>query len=163
MLILSGLSRALFALSALVCLPTILILIGCDVVLRYFFNAPLIWAQEAATLALFLAIVLALPESWRRDAHIKADFLTTTMSRGLNNALARLGWLLLIGVSVLIAVQCWRDIELMLVFNERSTDLDLPLTWFRAVLAVSALATGLVAFARLVSRNPSTPPEGDLL
>ena len=159
--ILSGLSRALFALSAFVCLPTILTLIGLDVVRRYFFNAPLVWAQEAATLALFLAIVLALPESWRRDVHIKADFLTATMSRRLNDALARLGWLLVIGVSGLIVVQCWRDIDLMILFNERSTDLDLPLTWFRGALAVSALATALVALGRIAARHPSIPLEGD--
>ncbi|UUP20083.1 TRAP transporter small permease [Nitratireductor thuwali] len=162
MRILTFVSRGLFALSAYVCLPAILVLVGIDVVRRYFFHDPLIWAQEAATLTLFLAIVLALPESWRRNVHIKADFLTAIISRGLSDLLARAVWLMLLGVSVLIAIQCWRDIGLMTVFNERSTDLELPLSWFRAVLGVVAVVSGLLALSKLVSREPAGQTHGEL-
>lgn len=148
-------SRALFALSAFVCLPAILGLIGVDVVRRYFFNAPMVWAQEAATLLLFLALVLALPESWRRNVHIRADFLTSVMQPWQNALLARLTWLALLVVSVLIAVQCWQDIELMTLFNEQSSDLGLPLTWFRGVLGSVAAVCALLALWRLFSRQPA--------
>ena len=140
----------------------ILVLIGVDVTLRYVFNAPLIWAQEASTMALFMAIILALPESWRRNVHIRADFLTAMMRPGLNAALARLVWLMLLVVSVLIAIQCWRDIDLMILFNERSTDLDLPLSWFRAALgAVAAVCAALAAWKLFSSRPTENPMEGE--
>tara|TARA_R110002072_G_scaffold214288_1_gene371366 strand:- start:206 stop:697 length:492 start_codon:yes stop_codon:yes gene_type:complete len=155
------LSRGLFAVSAYGCLPAILMLIGIDVVRRYFFNAPLIWAQEGATLLLFLAIVLALPESWRRGVHIKADFLTGLMGRVLNDVLARIVWLLVFGTSVLIAVQCWRDIDLMILFNERSTDLDLPLTWFRAVLGGVSIVAAVLALVKMLSRKPACQLDGE--
>ncbi|MCD1624644.1 TRAP transporter small permease subunit [Seohaeicola saemankumensis] len=160
MTFLSYVSRALFFCSAYVCLPMILGLIGVDVTLRYVFNAPLIWAQEASTMALFMAIILALPESWRRNVHIRADFLTAMMRPSLNRALARLVWLMLLVVSVLIAVQCWRDIDLMMLFNERSTDLDLPLSWFRAALAVVALVCAALAAGKLLSRRAEDSPVG---
>lgn len=151
MTILSYVSRGLFILSAYICLPMILVLIGVDVTLRYVFNAPLIWAQEASTMALFMAIILALPESWRGNVHIRADFLTAMMKPRMNMALARLAWLLLLIVSVLIAIQCWRDIDLMIVFNERSTDLDLPLSWFRGALGGVAVVCAILALWKLVS------------
>lgn len=160
MTFLSYVSRALFFCSAYVCLPMILGLIGVDVTLRYVFNAPLIWAQEASTMALFMAIILALPESWRRNVHIRADFLTAMMRPGLNRALARLVWLMLLVVSVMIAIQCWRDIDLMMMFNERSTDLDLPLSWFRAALAVVALVCAALAAGKLLSRRAEDSPVG---
>tara|TARA_R110002072_G_scaffold144844_1_gene290913 strand:- start:76 stop:567 length:492 start_codon:yes stop_codon:yes gene_type:complete len=163
MWLLTLLSRGLFALSAYLCLPAILVLIGIDVVRRYFFNAPLIWAQEGATLLLFLAIALAMPESWRRGIHIKADFLTALMGRTLNDMLARSVWLLVMVVSVLIAVQCWRDIDLMILFNERSTDLDLPLTWFRAVLGGVSVVSTVLALVMLVSRKPNCKSDGESL
>ncbi|QIK42591.1 TRAP transporter small permease [Pontivivens nitratireducens] len=160
----SKVSRGLFFLSAYVCLPMILVLIGVDVTLRYVFNAPLVWAQEASTITLFMAIILALPESWRRDVHIRADFLTTMMRPGLNNALARLVWLILLGVSVLIVIQCWSDIELMILFNERSTDLGLPLHWFRGALGVVGAVCAVLAGWKLLWPRPSGDPvRGDAL
>lgn len=161
MRIISLVSKGFFALAAYVCLPVIIGVIGADVVLRYAFNAPLIWAQEAATLALFLAIGLALPESWRRGVHIKADFVTATMSRGLANALARASWLMLAGVSGLIVVQCWRDIDLMILFRERSTELHLHLAWFRAVLGTTATVCALLSLIMLFARHPAMSPDED--
>ena len=169
---LTVLSRGLFAVSAFICLPGIVALIGTgtiyaaalvglDVVRRYFFNAPLIWAQEGATLVLFLAIVLALPESWQRGVHIKADFLTAIMGNAFNEVLARAVWILVLIVSVLIAIQCRYDIELMILFNERSTDLNLPLSWFRAILGSIVMFCALLALAKAFSRKPACHLDGD--
>ena len=157
---LTVLSRGLFAVSAFICLPGIVALIGIDVVRRYFFNAPLIWAQEGATLVLFLAIVLALPESWQRGVHIKADFLTAIMGNAFNEVLARAVWILVLIVSVLIAIQCRYDIELMILFNERSTDLNLPLSWFRAILGSIVMFCALLALAKAFSRKPACHLDG---
>lgn len=150
-------SKGLFALAAYICLPLILVLIGIDVTLRYVFNVPLIWAQEASTMALFMAIILAIPESWRRNVHIRADFLTALMGSRLNDALCRIVWLMFGTICVLITVQCYRDIELMTLFNERSTDLDLPLSWFRATLGfVSAFCAILSAWKTFTPSNNRT-------
>jgi len=115
-------------------------------------------------MTLFLAIILAMPESWRRNVHIRADFLTTMVRPGLNNAIARLVWLMLLVVSVLIAIQCWRDIDLMILFNERSTDLDLPLGWFRATLgAVAVVCVALATWNLLSSRPTDGNTQGEAL
>ena len=148
------LSRILLAISAYVCLPAILILLSFDVVLRYFFSEPIRWAQEAGTILLFFSLILSLPESWLRDSHIRADFLNSLMGSALRGALARFVWLLVLATSTVIAVQCFRDIELMQLFNERSSELKLQLSWFRGGLGVAAALCSALSFMKLIALRP---------
>ncbi len=143
----------LFGIASYVCLPLILIMIGADVGMRYFFNAPIIWAQEGAALCLFAAIAFSLPESWLRDVHIKADFLTVILKPWIAAFLYRISWIILIIVSLIIAYQCWADLELIILFNERTIDLDLPLSWFRIGLGFAACVTAIVGVFKLVARH----------
>ncbi|SFQ16322.1 TRAP-type C4-dicarboxylate transport system, small permease component [Tranquillimonas alkanivorans] len=164
MSICNRLSQILFAIGAYLCLPAILVLLSADVVLRYFFSAPIRWAQEAATVTLFLSLVFALPQSWLKDAHIRADFLAPLMGRAFGEALARLVWLLVLALSATIAVQCYKDIQLMVLFNERSSELALPLSWFRGALGGTAVLCGLLSLAKLVQLRPvARPIHGDSL
>lgn len=163
MKIITLLRRTLFALSAYVCLPAILILLTIDVVLRYFFNSPLRWTQEAATIVLFLSMVLAFPESWVRGTHIKADFLTTQLGHFAHEILNRFVWFLVLVSSILIIIQCFADINLMILFDERSEELDLPLTWFRAILAFTSAVCAVIAGVRLFSRRAIPDVTGESL
>lgn len=145
------LSRILFYLSVYVCMPVILVVLTADVTLRYVFSSPFRWAQELATLLLFLSMVLALPESWLRGVHVRADFLQGVISERLGEVLARLKWAIVLAVSVIIIIQCWRDVELMTLFRERSPELGVPLHYLRIVLGFSALVLAAIALLRLVS------------
>jgi TRAP-type C4-dicarboxylate transport system permease small subunit len=46
-----------------------------EVVARYFFSAPTIWAYDVASYAMCPMIFLAVPEMTRRGAHIRVSFL----------------------------------------------------------------------------------------
>jgi len=145
-------SSALFWISAYVCLPAILVVLSLDVTLRYVFNAPIRWGQELASILLFLSIVLALPHSWLRRIHISADFLKEFMSMGLRVLVARLTWLLVLAMSCIIVWQCWRDAQFMLLINESTPELYVPLAYLRGALALGAAVSGMVAVMKIFSR-----------
>ena len=52
-----------------------------EVVARYFFNAPTIWASPFASYGLCAAIFLAMPELTRTSSHISLNFLDDALSR----------------------------------------------------------------------------------
>lgn len=150
---LRAIASALFVLSAYVCLPAILVVLTADVTLRYGFNAPIRWGQELAAILLFLSVVLALPHSWLSGVHISADFLKGFMSISVREIVARLTWLLVFVLSSIIVWQCWRDAQFMLLIEESTPELFVPLAHLRGALALGAGMSGIVALAKLASRS----------
>lgn len=147
-------ASAMFALSAYVCLPVILIVLTADVTLRYGFNHPIRWGQELASILLFLSVVLALPHSWLSRVHISADFLKGFMSARTLEAVARLTWLLVFVMSCVIVWQCWRDAQFMLMIDESTPELFVPLAHLRGALALGAGVSGILALLLAFSRTP---------
>lgn len=147
-------ASVLFALSAYVCLPVILVVLAADVTLRYGFNAPIRWGQELASILLFLSVVLALPHSWLSRVHISADFLKGIMSPMMLEAVARLTWFLVFVLSCVIVWQCWKDAQFMLMINDSTPELFVPLAHLRGALALGAGVSGIIALLLLFSRSP---------
>ncbi|MEW5425024.1 TRAP transporter small permease [Amorphus sp. 3PC139-8] len=155
------LSRGLFVLSAWVCLPSILVVLACDVTLRYFFDSPIRWAQELAEVLLFLSVVLALPESFVRHAHVKADFLKNVLGRAARESVIRLKWALALAICVLIIRQCWADAEYMLLIQDSTPELYVPMAWLRGALALGAAGTAAIALVRLLSPRRLVAADGE--
>lgn len=151
MKVLNGLSAILFYVAAFVCLPVILVVLTLDVTLRFGFNAPLGYAEELASVLLFLTVVLALPQAWLRGAHVRAEFLSEIIGPKAREAIARGMWLLVLCVSVVLVWQCWRDAQFMLMINESTQELYIPLAYLRGALALGAAVSGAIALAKLVS------------
>jgi TRAP-type C4-dicarboxylate transport system permease small subunit len=61
--------------AAFLFLPLIVVVIGVDVVGRYFFNHPFQWSQELAALALLLLFVAAIPFTTAADGHVRTETL----------------------------------------------------------------------------------------
>lgn len=152
MSVLKKLSAILFVISAYICLPVILVVLTVDVTLRFGFNAPIRWAQELASILLFLAVVLALPESWLKHAHVKADFLRGFIGDIGHEVMVRVKWLLVLLLSVVIIWQCWRDAEFMLLIDESTPELYVPLVYLRGALALGSVLSGLIALVNLFAR-----------
>ncbi len=151
---LQHISRILFFVAAYICLPAILVVLTADVTLRFGFNAPIRWAQEFASILLFVSIVLALPESWLKHAHVRADFLQHLISERTREFFARTSWALILAVSIVLIWQCWRDAQYMMLIEESTPELYVPLTYLRGVLALAAAVSGLIAIVKLLSRRP---------
>lgn len=153
---LQRISRVLFVVAAYICLPAIFVVLTADVTLRFGFNAPIRWAQEFASILLFLSIVLALPESWLKHAHVKADFIQHLISQKIRELFARITWALILAASVVLIWQCWRDIQYMMLIDESTPELRVPLAYLRGVLALAAALFGLIAMFKLLSRRQLT-------
>lgn len=147
-------SRLMFDLSALVCMPLVLAVLVVDVVLRYVFNAPLTWSHEFCSLMLFLTLTLAFPQTWLRHAHIRAELLGEALSPIAQRAIARLCWALIAAFMAVLIWQNWKDAQFMLMIGETSSELDLPIVYFRAVLGVIAAITLVMALLKLFSASP---------
>lgn len=152
-------SSIIFGVAAYVCYPAILVIISIDVVRRYIFNSPWTWSQEFASLMLFAALALSAPAAWLAGVHIRAEFVRANVSSKGKSRIERVVWLLVVFVSAALAFQCWKDGKMMILFNENSPELNLPHVWFRAILGVSAILTGLVGIWGLVTGHVADADE----
>ncbi|MRX48875.1 TRAP transporter small permease subunit [Paracoccus sp. S-4012] len=157
------LSQGMTFVAACICLPLILIIMSVDVFNRYFLNAPWTWSTEACSLLLFISVVLALPESWRVGIHIRAEFLRGAISKRALVVIERLVWLLLVILSIALIWQSRIDGLLMILIAERSVELDIPMVWFRVLLAFSALVTGLIGLWGFVTGTIPNPADADFV
>lgn len=56
-------------------LPILSILVTVDVVLRYVFGRPLIWAQEVSGFLILLILFLSIIHCWDKDRHVRMELL----------------------------------------------------------------------------------------
>jgi C4-dicarboxylate transporter DctQ subunit len=142
-----GLSRAGFMLAAGI-LAFISVAYCYEVVSRYFFNAPTIWASPLVSYALCLTIFLALPDLARRGLHISIDLHEAWASPAVIDALLRLtrlaaGIFCLAGAWI-TAEQAWSEYSLGVLTN---TYMPIP-KWWLFVFIPYGLFSGGIYFLR---------------
>jgi TRAP-type C4-dicarboxylate transport system permease small subunit len=112
--------RALSALESLAgllasaCMFAIMAVVAVDVVLRYFFNAPLSWSYDVVSLYLMVALVfLSLAVTQRDGHHVRVDILSQRLPRSLRHLLGLLAGVpaaaLMGGIAWLGAVKTGED------------------------------------------------------
>ena len=57
-----------------------MVLTTADVVARYVFNSPTMWADEMASYLLIAIVFLGLAQNLRTDGHIRIDVITNLLS-----------------------------------------------------------------------------------
>ena len=62
------------------CVVAMMFITTADVVARYVFNRPTMWADEMASYLLIAIVFLGLAQNLRTDAHIRIDALTSLLS-----------------------------------------------------------------------------------
>jgi TRAP-type C4-dicarboxylate transport system permease small subunit len=68
-------TKRLFVVVSVAILPAVVVLITADTVLRYVFARPIVWAQDAAGIGLFLVFCAGLPYSWFARFHVRMDMI----------------------------------------------------------------------------------------
>jgi C4-dicarboxylate transporter DctQ subunit len=63
-----------------VCVVAMMVLTTADVVARYAFNSPTMWADEMASYLLIAIVFLGLAHNLRSDGHIRIDVITNLLS-----------------------------------------------------------------------------------
>ena len=107
-----------------------------QVVLRYFFSAPLFWAEEISVQLLVFASVFGLSLLTRRGDLVSIDFLPRALTPPMRHALmAALGFVML-AMLVYVATLAWGWISRPEVRLELSATTQLPRWFTYAVLPV---------------------------
>jgi TRAP-type C4-dicarboxylate transport system permease small subunit len=95
-----------------------------DVVLRYFFNDPTVWAGEVASFLTIAVVFLGLAQNMRQGDHIRIDVLTKLLSARTQLVLDVAAHGVAIVFSVLLLMGCWVRFD---NFWVRHTTSDSPL------------------------------------
>jgi TRAP-type C4-dicarboxylate transport system permease small subunit len=126
------------------CLAAMMLLIVTDVVLRSGVNIAIRGTFDLVELLLAGTFFLALPAAFLRDDHILVDVIDRAMPN-------RVGWLrraaqLLAGAIVAVmAWQGWKAAQDTLVFNDVTSDLELPRVWYWIPVLIGMISSGVAA------------------
>lgn len=107
-----------------------------QVVLRYFFSAPLFWAEEISVQLLVFASVFGLALLTRRGDLVSIDFLPRALPERARHALLAALGLVMLAVLVFVAAYAWDWIARPEVRIELSATTQLPRWYTYAVLPV---------------------------
>ncbi|MCK9908792.1 TRAP transporter small permease [Microbacteriaceae bacterium K1510] len=153
-----GLSKASFMLAAFV-LAFISVAYCYEVVSRYFFNAPTIWASPLVSYGLCLTIFLALPDMTRRGMHVSVDLHESWFTPATTARLLRATSLIAAACCFLAAwitgEQAWEDFSFGTFTNSY---VPIPKWWLFIVIPYGLLSGGIY-FLRQGLGEPAHPSE----
>jgi len=93
------------------CLLAVTVMTGLvlvQVILRYVFNAPLNWTEEASIFLMIWMTFVGAGVAMRRGAHISMTLLVDRMPARLSRLLTSISWLVIFAFLFLVAWQGWR-------------------------------------------------------
>jgi C4-dicarboxylate transporter DctQ subunit len=153
------LSRAGFILAA--CILAFISAAYCyEVVSRYFFNAPTIWASPLVSYALCLTIFMTLPDLARRGLHISIDLHEAWASPAFIEGLLRVTRFAA-GISCLAAAwiageQAWSEFSIGVWTN---TYVPIPKWWLFVFIPYGFLSGGIYFLRQAAGEKPHTSEE----
>jgi len=156
------LSRTGFILAA--CILAFISVAYCyEVVSRYFFNAPTIWASPLVSYALCLTIFLALPDLARRGLQISIDLHEAWASPGLIESLLRLtrlaAGICCLAAAWITAQQTWSEYSLGVLTN---TYMPIPKWWLFVFIPYGLLSAGIYFLRQACGEAPHSGQEAVL-
>jgi TRAP-type C4-dicarboxylate transport system permease small subunit len=148
------LARQLFRLGIYVMLPSLVVLVTTDVVMRYVFDAPLQWARDVNGLFLLMSIAAALPHAWDRAYHIRMEVAYERFPPGLKRSVDVLSAFAGVVFFGLMAFQAAAYVPFMMRTGETGEDLLWPLWPYMAFMGICAALT----VVRLIANPSMTAP-----
>jgi TRAP-type mannitol/chloroaromatic compound transport system permease small subunit len=159
-------SRACGVIAAVLVIALIILMLY-DVVLRYVFNAPSLWAFDINTWLMGAAFVLSIAYALSKDAHVRVDLLYSPATRHRLRYVDLIGFVfILLPTSAWITWGLWHYFYEALMTGEKSgTSAWNPVLWpFRFILFAGFLVFTLQIVAEIVKRLAAIagrPLEGD--
>jgi TRAP-type C4-dicarboxylate transport system permease small subunit len=129
-----------------ICVVTMMVLTTADVVARYVFNSPTMWADEMASYLLVAIVFLGLAQNLRSDGHIRIDVVTNYVPPGARRVLEVFAFAIAILFSVILIAGTWTRFH---NFWTRNTLSDSPLMtpmWIAMVpVVIGAAVLGIAS------------------
>lgn len=163
-------SRVFFVVACIVFVSMVIIVLS-EVMMRYLFDSPIVWACLTSSLALGITTFLSVAWIQKREEHVKMDLLVTRLSirnqallKAVTSMLAVLGLLVVVWYSAKCAMGMYLTREL---FGDQPFDLlkvpflaVVPIGIF--VLALQVLKGAFISLHQaLHSTETKTPIESD--
>jgi TRAP-type C4-dicarboxylate transport system permease small subunit len=121
-----------------------------NIVLRYFFRAPLSWAEEAMLyLMIFGVYVGAISVAWQQ-AHIRIDAVLDFAPPARRKFLEIVSTLVLAAALVPVVLASFRVVSLLFDFDQRSDALHLPIWIPQSVIPISLLLIVAMSLLRIL-------------
>jgi TRAP-type mannitol/chloroaromatic compound transport system permease small subunit len=105
------------------------LIVGFEVMSRYFFNAPTIWAWDINVQLMLLLLMLGMAEAYRRDVHVRVDVLTSGLSDRSKAVIEVLLAPVFLLVAVIIAWTGWEYFLDSYNRNQTASTIFAPLLW----------------------------------
>ena len=93
--------------AGVVALVAMMAIVTFDVILRYFFNDPTVWAGEVASFLTIWVVFFGLGQNMRQGDHIRIDVITNLLSRRMRLVLDVFAHAIAIVFSVVLFMGCW--------------------------------------------------------
>ncbi|MCD6274373.1 MAG: TRAP transporter small permease [Deltaproteobacteria bacterium] len=111
-----------------------------DVVMRYVFNSPTVWAQETCEYMMVFLTFIGLAETQKQKAHIRMDYLYTRFPESLRRWLDVFSHFLVALFALLIFSTSFRMTLLALQYGSKSNSLmETPLFLMYAIIPVGMI------------------------
>lgn len=134
-----------------------------EVVARYAFDAPTIWAYEVGYTLTGSHFLLALAYTLRKGEHIRIDVLSGSLSAGARRTIDAVAYALVLPILVWITWTLWGYTSSGFARGETSgqSALNLPVWPFRAVFSLAFATFALQVLCELVKSLTASarPPE----
>ena len=133
-----------------------------DVILRYFFSAPLHGRQDLVEMGMVVTVLLAAPYTWRINGHIDVELFRALPWRMAEKIRVVGIRLLVAGIFGIIAWMAWLGAEDAALFNEATNIILIPHRPFMLFVgAVCVIHTALLLTECIVlSRSQGTSAAG---
>lgn len=144
--------------------PALLCLVAGDVILRTFFQAPLVWGHEVSGLLLLCIFVLELPHTIQQQQLLQVDLLFVRLGLRMQKVVYFISRLFVLTVALLFCWQGFSGAQDMYAYAEQAYTLPLPLWPLSAAMSVVGLLMVLQALLQLMypSRYNASGVEGDV-
>jgi TRAP-type C4-dicarboxylate transport system permease small subunit len=146
--------------AGIACLGT-LFLVCYAVAMRYFFNQPQSWSDEAVGLLIVISVMLAVPEAQRRGENIGVDAVTEKLRGGKRRALLILGAASVAITAVILISEGLDMVAFTRMVGIVSNSLpEIPLWAVQAFVPLGGALLLLVALAQLAAWLVGREPTG---
>ena len=107
-------------------IPALVVLVCVDVLLRYGFNAPLVWGNDVSTLLLLVVFFASLPQCSAEGGHIRMELLYNRLGRRGRHAADALSVLCGLIFAAVLTYQAFTSSAEMFRYGEGAEMIDIP-------------------------------------
>lgn len=144
-----------------VCLSCMTIFVFMNVILRYFFNSGLTWAEEASRYLFIWLIFLGSIVAYQQNAHLGVDTLVQKLSMKGRKVLFIVNNILLLGTMALVVDGTWKIT--LLTVDQVSASMRMPLAWVYVSGFIASLSMSFISLHNLYRAFTNKLDENDLV